>query len=571
MSTAHVRGPAICGETEHGSARWGVPRHIMQITGAMEPFANYLARYLIAAHGFTRETVPEARALASACDIVLTRARDKSFDLVCIVDREAQPMKRFEMAPDQLIDIGKRCRKYAGKGNLRRPAIKIHIFEIGPDADAHERIMRLHAFRQLLPLHRVLVSVWAIDPTSASFWTRGPPLARVVDSSEIEHLLRMPRDGAELAQMVETQRAVEALSRQAGVAYVTYGLVVTLLAAFACELIFGLDPAPFFRPSLRTLVAMGGLNWIQVQSGEWYRLLSAPFLHLDPFHLAMNTLVLLVAGTQLERIIGSGWFAFVYLAGAICGSLLSLVINPANVVSVGASGAIMGVVAAMWVYGFRFPPGRMRSHLQGTALGVLIPSLLPVATMVTGARVDLAGHVGGALGGALVAWIFVGLSLPEDARRRFQRVAAGIAACGLVVVLAMLPWIADGWLRSSANLIPEHDVPMTEVGQRYQAPTLVARHPRDPRARLFLGEALLAARNLDGAERELRAGLAETEILRRLMDPAVEAKLRATLGVVLLQRGQAAESTAVVEPVCRSSAPDLATVRERLTALQLCR
>lgn len=250
--------------------------------------------------------------------------------------------------------------------------------------------------------------------------------------------------------------------------------------------------------------------------------------------------------------------------------MLSLMLNPVNIESVGASGAIMGVLAAMWVCSFRFPSGPIRSHLQRTALAVLIPSLLPAATLA-GVRVDVAAHAGGAVAGALAGAILLGRSLPEHARRQFQRSGAVVAAGALVIVFLLLPWIIAGWLRGSANLIPHHAVPITEVGQRYQAPALAARHPRDPRARLFLGEALLEAGDFEGAERELRAGLAETEILRWVMEPAVEARLRAALGLVLLQHGRAAEGTDVVEPVCRSSARDIATIRDRLAAVQLCR
>jgi len=298
--------------------------------------------------------------------------------MVCIVDREAQPAKRFAMTPDQLIDVGKQCRKYVGKWNFSRFVVQIHIIEVGPDAHTHGQI-RLEAFQRLFSMQRVLASAWTVDTTSASVWTNAPPVVRFVRTSEIERLLRAPRDSAHLAQLVQARRAADAPIRPAGIAFVTYGLAATLIAVFACELVFGLDPATALTPSMRTLAKFGGLNSTAVRSGEWFRILSAPFLHLNPFHLAMNSLVLVIAGRMFEHVIGSAWFGVVYLVAAICGSLLSLAFNPSNLWSVGASGAIMGVVAAMWVCAFRFPEGRMRTGLQNTALGGSFPRSFPTS------------------------------------------------------------------------------------------------------------------------------------------------------------------------------------------------
>ena len=92
------------------------------------------------------------------------------------------------------------------------------------------------------------------------------------------------------------------------------------------------------------------------------------------------------------------------------------------------------------------------------------------------------------------------------------------------------------------------DVPITDVGQSYQAPKLVARYPRDPRARLFQGVAFISTGDLAGAERELRAGLAETYILKTALKPAVDMQLRANLALVLLRSRRADEARSLARP-----------------------
>ena len=70
--------------------------------------------------------------------------------------------------------------------------------------------------------------------------------------------------------------------------------------------------------------------------------------------------------------LGRAWFAAIYVVGANCGALLSLLLNPDNNDSVGASGAGMALFAAMLMISLHFPPGALRSGLQGNAVGVLI-------------------------------------------------------------------------------------------------------------------------------------------------------------------------------------------------------
>ena len=78
-----------------------------------------------------------------------------------------------------------------------------------------------------------------------------------------------------------------------------------------------------------------------------------------------------LAGSLLERAVGKLWFAAFFVVGALGGAAGSLLVNPHSLVSVGASGAIMGLFAAMFVISFRYTSGHDRSSLQRRAVQVL--------------------------------------------------------------------------------------------------------------------------------------------------------------------------------------------------------
>jgi rhomboid protease GluP len=173
-----------------------------------------------------------------------------------------------------------------------------------------------------------------------------------------------------------------------------------------------------------------------VQAGEWYRLFSAPLLHADIFHLALNCVVIWLAGRALENLIGRAWFATIFVIGALGGALFSLALNPDHIITVGASGAVTALFAATLVLSFHFPRGPARTGLILVAAYVLIPALLPLALLVKGQNVDYAAHFGGALGGTIVGLGMLALWPASEPYPRLRGVAAAIALTGL----AMFAW-----------------------------------------------------------------------------------------------------------------------------------
>jgi membrane associated rhomboid family serine protease len=162
--------------------------------------------------------------------------------------------------------------------------------------------------------------------------------------------------------------------------------------------------------------------WIGVADGEWYRLLTAAFLHQQLWHVFANMLALYFLGPPLEAALGRARFAALYLISALAGSTLSYVLAPQNELSLGASGAIFGLFGATAVLA-----RRLRYDLRPIA------GLLAVNLAITFVVPDIAwqAHIGGLVAGAAVA---AGMVYAPRARR--TAVQAGACAVVLLVIAA---------------------------------------------------------------------------------------------------------------------------------------
>ncbi|MFP5370457.1 MAG: rhomboid family intramembrane serine protease [Actinomycetes bacterium] len=156
--------------------------------------------------------------------------------------------------------------------------------------------------------------------------------------------------------------------------------------------------------------------------GEWYRLLTAAFLHIGPIHLAMNMLALLVFGSELERQLGRARFAALYLLSALGGATaIQLFGDPAAPVA-GASTAVYGLMGGLGVL-MLVRRQDLRGLLTLLAINVFI-SFLP--------GISLLGHLGGLVAGALTAAVLV-----LTRRRTALQVAGLLAVAGVLLVLAL--------------------------------------------------------------------------------------------------------------------------------------
>jgi membrane associated rhomboid family serine protease len=183
---------------------------------------------------------------------------------------------------------------------------------------------------------------------------------------------------------------------------VTSGILVVLCLVFVAEVLFGVGSSNFSAPSLDTLIAFGGLNKrLVLQSHEWYRILTSTVLHANVLHLFFNAYALFLVGALFENFVGRIWYLAIYVIGGIGGSLMSLALDPANLVSIGASGAIMALFAATYITSFRRAEDENRKKLQKGLVQILVLSLIPFIG-IGGGRIDIAGHLGGMVAGLLM-------------------------------------------------------------------------------------------------------------------------------------------------------------------------
>lgn len=160
-------------------------------------------------------------------------------------------------------------------------------------------------------------------------------------------------------------------------------------------------------------------------NNEWYRLVTAAFLHGSWLHIAFNMLVLFTVGPTLERVLGHGRFVILYVFAAVGGAVASYAFSDLRTVSVGASGAIFGLMGALVVAG-----RRMRYDV--TQVLVLLGINVVIGFLAPG--VDWRAHLGGLVTGAVVAAILV---LPQGRHRTAVQVGSLVACGAALAILTM--------------------------------------------------------------------------------------------------------------------------------------
>ncbi len=167
--------------------------------------------------------------------------------------------------------------------------------------------------------------------------------------------------------------------------------------------------------------APAGYSLVGVAHGEWWRLITAAFLHYGPLHLAVNMYSLYYAGTLLEGMIGRWRFALLYFVSGVAGCAGAIFWSP-NQITLGASGAIFGVLGGLFVL-------ERRRHIAtgGQIAGLIVLNL--IFTFTLSSFISVGGHVGGLIAGVVLMYLF-------DQYRRSA--AMSIAAASAVIVLSIV-------------------------------------------------------------------------------------------------------------------------------------
>jgi membrane associated rhomboid family serine protease len=167
-----------------------------------------------------------------------------------------------------------------------------------------------------------------------------------------------------------------------------------------------------------------GVWHLGVADGAWWQLVTTAFTHIEIWHVAMNMLALYFFGPVLEQIVGRARFLGIFAVSTLASSVMVLWFSSEQGSTVGASGAIFGLLGALLVVARK---ARLNSQalLQNLGLGVVI-------TVVGWQSISWQGHLGGLIGGAVAAAVVA--YAPKAHRSAVQWTGLGVALAVLVVL-----------------------------------------------------------------------------------------------------------------------------------------
>jgi len=205
-------------------------------------------------------------------------------------------------------------------------------------------------------------------------------------------------------------------------------ILITLnVLCYFIPILFGL-----YEDILNSFCVYGPL----IRYGQFYRLLTGIFLHGDILHLLFNCYALYAIGSQLEGFMGKTKYLFIYLFSGLMGSLFSIALN-GDVPSIGASGAIFGLMGSLLYFGYHY-----RVYLGGVLKSQIIP--LIIFNLLLGflnSTIDNFAHIGGLIGGFLIT-IALGVKYKST---KFEMINGFIVSILFTIFMAYMGICMVGW------------------------------------------------------------------------------------------------------------------------------
>lgn len=176
------------------------------------------------------------------------------------------------------------------------------------------------------------------------------------------------------------------------------------------------------------------VGFIGVDAGEWWRIVTSGFLHANLIHIGFNMFLLWLLGSELEPFLGRLRFGLLYGVSLVSGSFGVLLLDPAQP-TLGASGAVFGLMGALLVAQRALGINPWQSGIGGlVAINLVFTFMVP--------NISVGGHLGGLIGGAIVAAILV--ELPRRVHLGDRRTSL-LVTSGLVVLIGVACWIGSLW------------------------------------------------------------------------------------------------------------------------------
>ncbi len=184
----------------------------------------------------------------------------------------------------------------------------------------------------------------------------------------------------------------------------TFGLI------FIMSLIYFLDVVTCFLnlPCHLFILLFAQGNQL-VWEGQVWRLVTAMFVHGDVIHWLSNMLFLLIYGLRLEELKGSRWVVFIFLLSGFTGNVISLIIMKPEIISLGASGGVFGILGALLVTLRRLYPSQARAM-------IFLAIIFFILTISVGTNIF--SHFGGLASGSLLMYLETRLLNLNDQKRK---------------------------------------------------------------------------------------------------------------------------------------------------------
>ena len=167
-------------------------------------------------------------------------------------------------------------------------------------------------------------------------------------------------------------------------------ILIFIITAFLSKSIYNINSY--------TLIELGAKVNVLINNGQPWRLITCTFLHGGLAHIAFNMYALKIIGSEVEYVYGKIKYIVIYLISALGGSIFSYLFN-ANSISVGASGAIFGLLGAMIIFGIRHKNKIGKAYI----INLFKVLLINIFIGVTLSNIDNGAHIGGLIFGCISA------------------------------------------------------------------------------------------------------------------------------------------------------------------------
>lgn len=194
----------------------------------------------------------------------------------------------------------------------------------------------------------------------------------------------------------DNERFNKNMSKKNNKPIVTYILLAINIIVFALMYILGKG-----SEDSNTLLKFGAHTTTLIRAGQFYRIFTCAFLHIGLIHLFCNMYSLFQIGPTIEYFFGKVKFILIYLFSIITSSLFVIIFQNPNSITVGASGAIFGLLGALLYFGYTYR-GYMGNRIISSVLTVLVLNLFIGLTM---SGISNAGHIGGFIGGVAFSYM----------------------------------------------------------------------------------------------------------------------------------------------------------------------